>query len=76
MMAGADDGSTTLRWRVKELEDWRRGVEGKDGSIESLERRVQALEIEQAKQGIKMGIWAALGAALPVIAAYVLQLLK
>lgn len=76
MTAGTDDGSITLRWRVTQLEDWKRGMEGRDGSLETLERRVQALEIEQAKQGIKMGIWAALGAALPVIAAYVLQLLK
>lgn len=67
------DGDDTLRWRVKELEE---REDRRDERLEEVEDRLKSLEIELAKLGVKIGIWAAVGAAIPVVAALFLQVLK
>lgn len=66
-------GVDTLRWAMENLEGDHKETKA---DMEELKERVKNLEIEQAKMGIKLGIWAAIGASLPMIAGYIIQLLK
>lgn len=67
------DGDDTLRWRMSTLEE---RYEKQDERLAAVEYRLKDVEIGLAKLGVKIGIWAALGAGIPIVAAYVLQVLK